>query len=225
MSPASAEEPRFYGRRHGRKLRATRSRALDEALPRYRISLEEAAKLKEKTWLEIGFGNGENLLAQALAHPDILMLGCEPFMNGVSMLLRDVENNGIKNVRVWPDDARLLMNALPDGSLDRCYLIHPDPWPKTRHHKRRFIQGETLDRLAELLKPGAELVIATDDPDLGEWMLWHCWKHPAFEWLARRRQDWAERPAGWPLTRYEEKTRAAGRSPIYLRFQRKAQKP
>lgn len=225
MSPQPpSPERRFYGRRHGRKLRATRSRALDETLPQYSISLEDARNLPGTTWLEIGFGNGEHLLTQALAHPDIFMIGCEPFMNGVSMLVRDIERQSIKNIRIWPDDARLLMDALPDNSLDRCYLIHPDPWPKTRHHKRRFIQEATLDRLAALMTDNAELLIATDDVDLGEWMLWHCWKHPDFQWLARQKKDWAERPPGWPLTRYEEKTRAEGKSPIYLKFRRKSRK-
>lgn len=223
---------RFYGRRQGRKLKGGRSTALLETLPRVRISLPEKpddlldpASLfpfpVRAVWFEVGFGAGEHLAEQAKANPDIGFIGCEPFMNGVSGLLMKIDEWGLKNIRIWPDDARLLLDILKPQSLDRFFILHPDPWPKKKHWRRRFVQTETLDIVKEKMKPGAELRLATDDPALAGWMLEKTWQHPSFGWLAQEARDWRIRPPDWPETRYEQKGKEAARPPVYLRFSRK----
>ena len=164
-------------------------------------------------WLEIGFGGGEHLAAQAELRRDIGFIGCEVFENGIAKLLGEVECRHLANIRLFIDDARLLIGALPAASVERVFILFPDPWPKRRHHKRRIVSRETLDGLARIMSDGAELRLATDDPDYFSWMLECVTGHPAFAWLARRPADWRERPPDWPPTRYEEKARAAGRSP------------
>lgn len=171
-------------------------------------------------YFEIGFGNGEHLLHQALNNPDVGFIGCEPFINGVSALCVSIREKGVKNIRIWPDDARMLMERLKPQSLDRLFLLHPDPWPKSRHHKRRFVQTEMLDQLAKLLKPGAEFRMATDHPALSVWLLEKTYFHPAFKWIARAADDWRKAPSDCPETRYGQKGMAQGRPPVYLNFYR-----
>ncbi len=173
-------------------------------------------------WLEIGFGSGEHLALQALTHPQIGLIGCEIFENGVVKLLAYIARWHLDNIRVFTDDARLLIGALPPASIDRVFILFPDPWPKRRHKKRRLVTGDTLDGLATIMPGGAELRLATDDQDYLCWMLERVTNHPDFEWLARRPQDWRVRPPDWPPTRYEEKARAAGRPTGFLRFRRRA---
>ncbi len=220
----------FHGRRHGRPLRHARREALTEDLGPYGLTvpshdgsldLPALAPGYSERWLEVGIGNGEHLLAQAEAHPDTLLMGCEPFIPGVAKCLADRRVRGLENVRVWPDDARLLMDALPDAALDRAFVLYPDPWPKRRHWGRRFIQQASLDRLARTLKPGAELRLVTDFPPLADWMLWQTRAHPAFQWLARKAEDWRVPPVDWVETRYQSKTTAQGRDPIFLLFRRR----
>ena len=172
-------------------------------------------------WLEIGFGGGEHLAAQAERHPEIGFIGSEVFENGIVKLLSEVERRHLANVRVFADDARLLLPALPPASIDRVFILFPDPWPKRRHHQRRIVSRETLDGLAEIMIDEAALRVATDECDYLCWMLERVTDHPAFEWLARRPGDWRERPQDWPPTRYEEKARMAGRSPTFLRMRRR----
>ncbi len=197
--------------------------ALPAAPPLDPASLFGAAQ--RRYWLEIGFGAGEHLAWQAAHHPDVGLIGCEPFVNGVAAALTRIEAGGLANIRLWPEPAAALLDALADRALARVFVLFPDPWPKARHHKRRFIQRANLDRLARLLADGAELRIATDDADYRRWILAELVGHGGFEWLARRPVDWRERPADWPATRYEAKTRAAGRDPVYLRFARRARSP
>jgi len=225
MSHPQEPEHKFYGRRAGRSLGAARARVLKELLPKltFDIKTKNAPETQFETdpkelWLEIGFGAGEHIIAQAQAHSDVAFIGCEPFMNGVSNCLMRIQENNLENIRLWPDDARLLMDALPDGSLDRLFLLHPDPWPKKRHISRRFIQQSSLDNFARLMKSGAELRIATDAPDLCNWMLEQCWRHPDFEWQATCAKDWRTRPDDWPATRYGQKQLAG--IPVYLIFKR-----
>jgi tRNA (guanine-N7-)-methyltransferase len=149
------------------------------------------------------------------------MIGAEVFENGVVKLLGEIERRKLANLRLFIDDARLLLAALPEASLQRVFILFPDPWPKLRHHKRRIVSGETLDRLAFAMADGAELRLATDDADYLRWMLERATQHADFEWLARRPEDWRERPADWPATRYEQKALAAGRTPAFLRFRRR----
>ncbi|TAL31830.1 MAG: tRNA (guanosine(46)-N7)-methyltransferase TrmB [Alphaproteobacteria bacterium] len=173
----------------------------------------------EEVWLEIGFGNGEQLIHQALQNPDIGMIGCEPFMNGVAALCRDIKDKGIKNIRIWQDDARLLMPRFKNHSFARCFLLNLDPWPKKRHHKRRFVQQETLDDLHRLLKKGSELRMSTDDPSLAVWELEKTYFHKGYKWLAESASDWRNRPADMLETRYQKKGATAGRPTVFLRFE------
>lgn len=225
---------KFYGRRRGRRLRPWREQLVDEALPRYSLPLPEAEDTAaaldpatlfggpvEDLWIEVGFGGGEHLAAQARAHPDARFIGFEPFVNGVASLLRHLEEGGLRNVRVHADDARPVLERLPESSVARFFLLFPDPWPKKRHHFRRFIQPETVALLARLLADGAELRIASDDMGVARWMLAHVTGHPDFEWLARRPADWRDPPADWVQTRYEAKALEQGRRPVYLRFRRR----
>ncbi len=171
--------------------------------------------------VEIGFGGGEHLAWQAAQNPTVGLIGCEPFVNGVVSALGHIEGDGLDNVRIWPEPAAPLLDALPDACIQRAFVLFPDPWPKARHQKRRFVQRSNLDRLARLMVDGGELRLATDDPDYRRWMLAETLDHGAFAWLARRPADWRERPADWPQTRYEAKARAAGRPPVFLRLARR----
>ncbi len=177
--------------------------------------------LRPGIWLEIGFGGGEHLAIQAERHPETGFIGCEVFENGIVSLLAHIENRDLANIRIFADDARLLIAALAPASVARVFVLFPDPWPKRRHHRRRIVSRETLDRLAEIMTDGAELRLATDETEYFCWMLERLTDHPAFEWLARRPADWRGRPRDWPSTRYEEKAWAAGRSPAFLRARRR----
>jgi tRNA (guanine-N7-)-methyltransferase len=224
----------IYGRRKGHRLRPGRRRLLDELLPQLQVRLPENGTLDpaslfaqspERLWLEIGFGGGEHLAAQAAAHPQIGLIGCEPFVSGVARLLALLDARGLSNIRLFTDDARLLMQALRDACLERIFVLFPDPWPKTRHHKRRIVNPATAAEFARLLRPGGELRMATDDMGYARAMLLALRRQPALQWLARRPTDWRERPADWPQTRYESKALAAGRGCVYLRFRRASGSP
>jgi tRNA (guanine-N7-)-methyltransferase len=221
---------RLYGRRRGRPLRPGQRRLKEELLPRLTVPLPKAGSLDPRAlfqrpvaavWLEIGFGAGEHLAAQAERHPDIGFIGSEVFEDGVVRLVGEIARRGLGNVRLFTEDARLLLAVLPPASLGRVFVLFPDPWPKRRHHKRRLIASATLDLLASVMEDRAELRLATDDRGYLAWMLEHLTAHPDFHWLARRPADWRERPADWPATRYEEKARAVGRRAGFLRFQRR----
>jgi tRNA (guanine-N7-)-methyltransferase len=225
-----------YGRRRGRPLRQGRRLLAETLLPGIAITLPDQGSLDPQTlfpvpppavwpgavWLEIGFGGGEHLAQQAEQHPGIGFIGCEVFENGIARLVGDIARKGLGNIRIFADDARLLLDCLTSASIGRVFILFPDPWPKQRHHKRRLVARATLDRLAVIMQPGAELRLATDDPDYLVWMLEHVTAHPEFVWLARTPADWRQRPPDWPATRYEEKARAAGRTPVFLRFVRRS---
>ena len=168
--------------------------------------------------LEVGFGGGEHLAAQAALHPDTGFIGCEPFANGVAKLLSAVDARALRNVRVEPDDARDILERLPDEKLSTVFVLFPDPWPKLRHHKRRFIQPATLTQIARVLRKGGELRVATDHADYARWTLMQLLNDFRFEWSATRAADWRARPADWVATRYEQKALNVGRACIYLRF-------
>ena len=176
---------------------------------------------RRSIWLEIGFGGGEHLVQQAERHQKVGFIGCEVFENGIVKLLAKIEQRRLDNIRIFADDARLLIAALPAASIDRVFILFPDPWPKRRHHKRRLLSREMLDALAAITADNAELRVATDDGGYLCWILERFTGHPAFEWLARRPRDWCDRPADWLQTRYEEKARTMGRSPVFLRFRRR----
>jgi tRNA (guanine-N7-)-methyltransferase len=219
----------IYGRRQGHRLRPERRRLLAELLPKLQLELPASGRLdpaalfpdrRQRLWLEIGFGAGEHLAAQAAAHPEVGLIGCEPFISGVARLLSLIETPGLSNVRLFTDDARLLMPALPDGCLERIFVLFPDPWPKTRHHKRRIVNAATAAEFARLLRAGGEVRLATDDMGYARAMLLALRGQPALQWQAKRPTDWRERPPDWPMTRYESKALAAGRACVYLRFRR-----
>ena len=219
--------PRFYGRRHGKRLRPGRKALIEEALPALAVpdtGPVEPAGLFDvrpaRAWLEIGFGAGEHLAAQAAAHPDVGFIGCEPFVNGVATLLSQVADQGLANVRIFADDARKLLPRLAPGSIERVYLLYSDPWPKKRHWNRRFVQRDSLDMLARVLAPGGLFRFATDHMGHARWALWHLANHPDFAWTATGPADWRTRWADGFPTRYEEKA-LAGTERVYLEFQRK----
>jgi tRNA (guanine-N7-)-methyltransferase len=166
--------------------------------------------------LEIGFGGGEYLAAQAKAHPEWGFIGCEPFINGVAKLLAAIERDRLTNIRLFTDDARAMCDALPDASIAHIAILFPDPWPKARHHKRRLVSLQTLELLARIQPQGARLLLATDHEDYGAQMLEVLRDSPHYEWQAQARQDWQTPPEGWVNTRYELKTTAEGRHPLFL---------
>jgi tRNA (guanine-N7-)-methyltransferase len=225
----------LYGRRKGKRLRPGQQALLDarlEALAppgvgwaenpeRAPTDLKALFPEAEAVWLEIGFGGGEHMIAEATAHPEIGVIGCEPFVNGVAKLLAAIERAGATNLRVHAGDARDLLDVLPEGGVGRVYLLYPDPWPKRRHWDRRFVNPANLDALARVLRPGAELRIATDIDDYVRHTLAQMARRDDFDWLAERPADWRAPWEGWPSTRYEAKALREGRRPTYLRFRRR----
>lgn len=220
---------RSYGRKKGHSLSPRQQRLIAELFPRLR--LDPAAPLPSglaalfphgpgSVALEIGFGAGEHLLWQATANPSWGFIGCEPFLNGMASLLGHVEKQGLGNIRLYDGDARDLLGWLPPASLDRVFILFPDPWPKKRHAKRRLVNRDFLGNLARAMKPGAELRFASDIPDYVAEALLAARASGRFEWTATRAADWRERPADWPQTRYEAKALAQGRRSAYLTFRR-----
>lgn len=231
MSAKDTAHPpiRSFGRRRGKVLRQGRSASLSSNLEQFKISppsnehdfVNPASFFTPETsrvWLEIGFGNGEHLLHHALNNPDIGMIGCEPFVNGIAALCVGIEKHKVKNIRIWPDDARLLMKRMLPQSIDKLFLINSDPWPKTRHHKRRFIQKETLDEIHRLLKNNAEFRMATDHAGLASWQLEKTYFHGGFVWAASAASDWRTRPVDAPETRYQQKGVKKGHATTFLNF-------
>lgn len=226
----SGDKPRFFGRRRGKKLRRGALGLMETLLPRLAIAppgqgvvLTPQALFTcevQTVWLEIGFGGGEHVVAQAGLHPQTGIIGCEPFRNGIASLLNHLNTDPKDNVRIFPDDARQLFPALPEASLGRVFVLFPDPWPKKRHADRRFVCDENLDSLARLMADGAELRVASDDPVYQEWAAEHLAKHPLLEEIQVTNQR-DQLPHDWPVTRYEEKC-LAGRAPVFFRYRRKA---
>ena len=219
---------RLYGRRRGHRLRDHQAELVEQLLPKLQVPLDQSnlnaqdlfADIDD-VWLEIGFGAGEHLIAQTEAHPRIGMIGCEPFLNGMASLLAEIEKRALTRIRPQMGDARDVLDILAPQSIGRVFLLYPDPWPKKRHHKRRFVSEQSLTQLGRVMRPGAIFRVATDIPDYCRWTLGHVLRHSDFEWLAERPQDWRNPPPDWVPTRYEVKAKAAGRTPIYLNFRRR----
>ena len=220
---------RTFGRRKSKPLSARKERLFRELLPTLRLDLKgpPPADLRQlfpvavrEVWLEIGFGSGEHLLWQAEQHQDIGFIGCEPFINGVGTLLGAIEDRGIETIRVHDGDARDVLAWLPAGSINRLFLLFPDPWPKKRQQKRRLVTPETVAAFARVLARGGEFRFASDDGDYAAQALSAVNRGGAFAWLAERAADWRERSADWPETRYERKALSEGRKPVYLRWRR-----
>lgn len=217
---------RLYGRRSGHKLRIGQSALVEELLPE--LSVPDSGPLDacalfgddRAIELEIGFGAGEHLAAQAAARPDRGFIGCEPFLNGVVGALGHIREGGLENVRLHMGNALDVIERLPDASLSRVYLLHPDPWPKARHAKRRMVNPGPLDLIARKLMPGGEFRLGTDDPTYCRWSCMVMNARRDFAWQAREPADFLVRPADWPQTRYERKARAKGHEVWYFRFVR-----
>jgi tRNA (guanine-N7-)-methyltransferase len=226
----SGEAPRraLYGRSRGKTLRAYHTSLIAERLPRLEIDAaslgEGAAKLfpftPSEVWLEIGFGGGEHLLAQARGHREIGFIGCEPFINGVAKALAGIEEERLDNIRLRAGDAGALIEALAPGALARIFILYPDPWPKRRQNKRRLISERMLRELARVARPGAELRFATDIDDYAGWTLRRVLASDDFVWRAQAADEWRLPWPDWPGTRYEAKAKREGRKPVYLTFSR-----
>ncbi len=229
---AAADRPipsRLHGRRKGKKLRTRQAALLETLLPVLTLDptqpIADAAGLfagkPDAIWLEIGFGGGEHLIAEAESHPTCGFIGCEPFQNGLAKAVVQAEARQLANLRLYCGDAGTVIEALPDHALQGVYLLYPDPWPKRRHRKRRFLSDEMLIALARVMRPGAELRFATDIDDNAGWTLARVLRAPDFTWRAESADDWRQPWPGWSETRYEAKALAAGRKPVYLTFVRK----
>lgn len=233
-----------FVRNRGRKLRVGKQSLMDTLLPKLQIKLPPPpAKGRTKEgvdieitptrpsplqgegysdwWLEIGFGQGEHLAMQAKNNSGIGMIGCEPYINGISNLLQAISEDNLQNIRLHTGDARELMDTLPDHSISKTFILFPDPWPKSRHHKRRLINHEMFTLLARIMKPGGELLIATDHEDYLTWILEHIQTQPYFEWTAKCKKDWAEPPKDWVTTKYQAKAIREGRVPSWLHLRKR----
>ncbi|MFN7010275.1 MAG: tRNA (guanosine(46)-N7)-methyltransferase TrmB [Allorhizobium sp.] len=220
----------FFGRRKGKPLRDQQVERMETLLPELKFDLaaEPPQAIKalfplpvDKVRLEIGFGGGEHLVHRARTNPDTGFIGVEPFVNSMAKLLAVVEAEGLKNIRVHDDDATQLLDWLPEGSTDQIELLYPDPWPKKKHWKRRFVSQVNLERFHRVLKPGGLFCFASDIDTYVNWTLQHCRQHGGFEWTARNAADWLTPFAGWPGTRYEAKAKREDRASAYLTFRRR----
>jgi tRNA (guanine-N7-)-methyltransferase len=218
---------RLYGRSIGHKLRPAQQELVDRLLPQISVPAEGHVTShclfgdERPLHFEIGFGSGEHLAGRADMLPDHGFIGAEPFLNGVAAALIQVRDRHLANVRLWRGDALEVLGRIPDGALSFLYLLHPDPWPKARHSKRRMVSDRPVELFAAKLKPNGELRIATDHPVYLEWALMVMQRHGGeFEWLARRPNDFLEPSGGWMETRYGAKSRREGRRPYYLRYRR-----
>jgi len=231
-SPSGAPWRNFYGRRKGKGLRDSQQKYLDSDLSELalqnvdweqnpdRVPLETETLFEGRPlWLEVGFGGGEHMVHQAANNPGVGIIGCEPYINGVAMLLGKIRKAGVSNLAIHPGDARDLFDVLPEGSVSRAFLLYPDPWPKKRHHRRRFVTPEHLQPLARALKRGAIFRVATDIQDYVRQTLEEVPRH-GFEWLAEAPADWRTPWKDWTPTRYEQKALREGRVPYYLTFRR-----
>jgi tRNA (guanine-N7-)-methyltransferase len=226
--PGRATEA-FFGRRKGKALRERQAEGMVTLLPQLKLDLDTPAPADLKVLfeapvdnirMEIGFGGGEHLVHRAQENPATGFIGVEPFVNSMAKLITRVEDLGLKNIRVYDDDATQVLDWLPEASVGRIDLLYPDPWPKRKHWKRRFVSQVNLDRFQRVLKPGGLFCFASDIDTYVNWTLIHCRDHGGFAWQAEQSSDWLTPFAGWPGTRYENKARREGRASAYLTFVR-----
>lgn len=229
----TTDDPRaagaFFGRRKGKKLRQHQSTLFDSLLPRLSVDLSGAAPKSptdlfqgqvDQVRLEIGFGGGEHLVSEAERHPRTGFIGVEPFVNGMAKALAAIEQRNLTNIRLHLGDATHLIEWLPEGKISRVDLLYPDPWPKRRHWKRRFVQEKSVATLAGILRYGGEFRFVSDIPHYVAWTLRRVISSPHFVWTAERADDWRKPWPGYAETRYEAKAKREGRTPCYLIFRR-----
>jgi tRNA (guanine-N7-)-methyltransferase len=212
-----------FGRRRGRAISDMQQQLFDEVLPDISISPDQQINELlvgdyQEFHMEIGFGDGERLAKVAQNNPQNLYFGCEPYLNGVGCLLRLIKQNDIKNIKIWTDDARDLLEKFPSQSLTKIYILFPDPWPKAKHHKRRIINNEMLKLLSIKLKTSGEVLMATDHTEYAKWILEHFTKSELFNWPATSKADWQDEPEGWVKTRYQQKAESQGIKSNFFRF-------
>ncbi|MCO5064126.1 MAG: tRNA (guanine(46)-N(7))-methyltransferase TrmB [Rhizobiaceae bacterium] len=235
MASDSGPSPKgaFFGRRRGRPLRQSQEAAFEAARDSYALDLTRPAPTNlsdlfqapvRDVRLEIGFGGGEHLLFRARENPTVGFIGVEPFINGMAKVTASLAGHPLDNVRLYGEDAIHVLDWLPLSSLAGVDLFYPDPWPKKKHWKRRFVSQPNLDRIWRVLKPGGLFRFASDIDHYVNWTLLECRKHGGFEWLAQDANDWRKPYDGWPGTRYEAKALREGRTPAYLSFARSAAK-
>ncbi len=224
----------FYGRRRGKKLSKIQSNYIKTYLPkislagisysdnptRCKIKIKEVFGNRCQVWLEIGFGGGEHLLSIAKKNQDVGIIGCEPYLNGVAMLLPRLANENLKKVRIFMDDARILLEVLPDSSISKLFLLFPDPWPKKRHKQRRFINKNNLENFKRILKIGSLIYIATDVNEYVRHALETFKNEDAFVWMAESASDWRNPWEDWENTRYHAKAETSGKKTTFLIFKR-----
>ncbi len=226
------EHRAFFGRVSGKRLHRGQRQLFDSLLPRLKVELTEKGQFdsgelfgrkNRKKIMEIGYGGGEHLARLAKENPDCDFIGCEVFTGGIGKILKKIDAEDISNISLFTDDAYLLLRALPDASIDVCYLLYPDPWPKARHNKRRFVSFVTLQELARVIVPGGMFYFATDIEDYANWTLAHMLRQPLFSWKTSSKPRFWHLPfAGWQPTRYEAKARREGRErSFYFSFERK----
>lgn len=229
MSSNVQQSRAFFGRRKGHKLRPRQAQLIEALLPQLAIDISRPAPADLRTLfpvpvadvaLEIGFGGGESLIAQALTLPTTGFLGVEPFINGMAKALAGIERGGLRNIRLHFDDAVSLIAWLPEASLTRIELVHPDPWPKRRHWKRRFVQDEMIARLARILRPGGEFRFVTDIADYAAWTLLRFLRSEQFQWTAQGADDWRKPWPGFTPTRYHAKAAQEARASCFLVFRK-----
>ena len=228
----SGEARAFFGRRSGKHLGVSQKKLFEEILPSLEIKIDGEEGLidpsslfsnfkPKKIILEIGYGGGEHLARKAVENPDIAYIGCEVFSGGIGKMLEKIKTHNIKNIRLFNDDALNLLNALKPNSIDEIYLLYPDPWPKMRHNKRRFVSNLTLDKMGRVLKPRGVFHFASDIEDYANWTLAFILRHEDFSWSMRPPASWHVPFKGWQATRYEKKAKKEGRIPsFYFSFDR-----
>ena len=213
----------MYGRAKGKALRARQAEQMRSIYPKLEIDLRNPLKPDsfDRTWLELGFGGAEHLIWQAAQNPDVLVLGAEPFINGVAKAVSAIDEQGLSNVRLYQGDGREVMDAIPDGALDRLFVLFPDPWPKSRHNKRRIITPEFLQNAHRIIRAGGQFRFASDIIDYVDWTLTRVHHQGGFDWTPQSQADWRIRPDDWPQTRYEAKAIREGRAGHFFKFVRR----
>ena len=224
MKNSDPDKFRTFGRAKGKKLSPAQQGRFETLYPKVKIDTDTpltAVNTDSPVWFEIGFGGSEHLIWQAEQNPNVTIMGAEPFQNGIAKALRSIEDKSLSNVRLHHGDARDIMENLADGSLDKVFVLFPDPWPKTKHHKRRLINAKFLEHVHRILKPGGEFRFGSDIIHYVDWTLTRVKSHGGFSWNPKSQSDWRERAPDWPSTRYLEKALREGRSGHFFHFIRR----